>query len=123
MADVRWMLLSRQNTVPQRILLGGESMMGYKVLIVDDEPLARRGIRARLRSFRDLVVVDDCQDGLEAISSIKRHRPDLVFLDVQMPGLDGFGVLKRLPRDQRPFVIFLTAHDQYALRAFEVDAV
>ena len=97
--------------------------MSYKVVIVDDEPLARRGIRVRLRSYPDLVVVDECQDGVEAVSSIKRHGPDLVFLDVEMPGMDGFGLLKRLPRSRRPFVIFLTAHAEYALRAFEVDAV
>jgi two-component system LytT family response regulator len=98
-------------------------MMNYKVLIVDDEPLARRGIRARLKSFSDFTVLEDCEDGVTAISAIKRHKPDLVFLDVQMPGLDGFGVLKRLPKSRRPFIIFLTAYDQHALRAFEVHAL
>ena len=97
--------------------------MDYKVLIVDDEPLARRGIKARLKSFPDFTVVEDCEDGVAAISAIKRHRPDLVFLDVQMPGLDGFGVLQRLPKTRRPVIIFLTAYDQYALRAFEVRAL
>jgi len=97
--------------------------MDYKVLIVDDEPLARRGIKARLKSFPDFTVVEDCEDGVTAISAIKRHQPDLVFLDVQMPGLDGFGVLRRLPKTCRPFIIFLTAYDQYALRAFGVHAL
>lgn len=97
--------------------------MKYKVLIVDDEPLARRGIRARLKPLSDLEVLDDCEDGESAIKAIRLHHPDLVFLDVQMPGLSGFDMLKRLPKNRRPFVIFLTAYDEYALRAFEVHAL
>lgn len=97
--------------------------MKYKVLIVDDEPLARRGIRARLKPLSDFEVLDDCEDGEAGIKAIRLHRPDLVFLDVQMPGLSGFDMLKRLPRSRKPFIIFLTAYDQYALRAFEVHAL
>jgi two-component system LytT family response regulator len=97
--------------------------MKYKVLIVDDEPLARRGIRARLKSLSDFEVLDDCEDGEAAIKAIRLHRPELVFLDVQMPGLSGFDMLKRLPRSRRPFIIFLTAYDEYALRAFAVHAL
>jgi two-component system LytT family response regulator len=97
--------------------------MKYKVLIVDDEPLARRGIRARLRSIPELLVLDDCEDGLAGLKAIRSHAPDLVFLDVQMPGLSGFNMLKRLPKNKLPFVIFLTAYDEYALRAFEVHAL
>jgi len=97
--------------------------MKYKALIIDDEPLARRGIRARLKSFSDFTTLEDCEDGVEGITAIRRHDPDLVFLDVQMPGLNGFEMLKRLPKDRRPFIIFLTAYDQYALRAFEVHAL
>jgi two-component system LytT family response regulator len=97
--------------------------MNYKVLIVDDEPLARRGIRARLKSFSDFKILEDCEDGLAGINAIKRHDPDLVFLDVQMPGLNGFEMLKRLPDGRHPFIIFLTAYDQFALRAFEVHAL
>jgi two-component system LytT family response regulator len=69
--------------------------MKYKVLIIDDEPLARRGIRVRLKSFSDFTILDDCEDGVAGITAIQRHNPDLVFLDVQMPGLDGFEMLKR----------------------------
>lgn len=97
--------------------------MKYKVLIVDDEPLARRGIRARLKPLSDFVVMDDCEDGEAGLKAIRRHQPDLVFLDVQMPGLGGFDMLKRLPKNRRPFIIFLTAYDEYALRAFEVQAL
>ena len=97
--------------------------MKYKVLIVDDEPLARRGIKARLKPHSDFVVADDCEDGEAGLKAIRLHRPDLVFLDVQMPGLSGFDMLKRLPKNRRPFIIFLTAYDEYALRAFEVHAL
>src|SRR5262245_2367352 len=97
--------------------------MKYKVLIVDDEPLARRGIRARLNPLSDFVVVKDCEDGVAGVKAIRRHKPDLVFLDVQMPGLSGFEMLKRLPKNRRPLIIFLTAYDEYALRAFEEHAL
>jgi len=97
--------------------------MKYKVLIVDDEPLARRGIRARLKSVPDLLILADCEDGIAGLKVIRRHQPDLVFLDIQMPGLSGFDMLKRLPKSKTPFIIFLTAYDEYALRAFEVHAL
>jgi two-component system, LytTR family, response regulator len=98
-------------------------LMKHTVVIIDDEPLARRGIRVRLKSFPDFTVLEDCEDGVVGIDAIERHAPDLVFLDVQMPGITGFEMLKRLPKDKHPFIIFLTAYDQYALRAFEVHAV
>jgi len=97
--------------------------MNCKVLIVDDEPLARRGIRAHLRRFSDFTIVGECEDGLAAIEAIRRCVPDLIFLDVQMPGLSGFEMLKRLPKDCHPFIVFLTAYDQYALQAFDVHAL
>lgn len=97
--------------------------MKYKALIIDDEPLARRGIRARLKSFSDFRILEDCEDGVTGITAIRQHDPDLVFLDVQMPGLNGFEMLKRVPRNRKPFIIFLTAYDQYALRAFDVHAL
>jgi two-component system LytT family response regulator len=97
--------------------------MRYKVLIVDDEPLARRGIRARLETLSDFTLLDDCHDGIAALKTIRRTQPDLVFLDVQMPGLSGFDMLKRLRQSKLPLIIFLTAYDQYALRAFEVHAL
>ena len=97
--------------------------MKYKVLIVDDEPLARRGIRARLEPLSDFIILDDCEDGIAALKTIRRQQPDLVFLDMQMPDLSGFDMLKRLRKSKLPLIIFLTAYDQYALRAFEVHAL
>lgn len=92
-------------------------------LIVDDEPLARRGIVLRLQKFKDIEIVGQCGDGVSAVEKILELSPDLVFLDVQMPGMDGFDVLRALPRQHMPNVIFLTAHEQHALRAFEVHAL
>ena len=94
-----------------------------RVLIVDDEPVARRRIRRLLRADRDVDVVGEAADGAAAVQAIAEKQPDLVFLDVQMPELDGFGVLKRLAPASAPGVVFVTAFDQYALRAFEVHAV
>jgi two-component system, LytTR family, response regulator len=94
-----------------------------RALIVDDQPLARRGVIARLRPFNDIEVAGECGDGTSAVSAILELLPDLVFLDVQMPGMDGFEVLRALPRESLPAIIFLTAHEQHALRAFEVHAL
>jgi len=94
-----------------------------RTLIVDDEPLARRGVVLRLRKFRDIEVVGECGDGPSAVEKILELTPDVVFLDVQMPGMDGFEVLRALPRESMPAVIFLTAYEQHALRAFEVHAL
>jgi two-component system, LytTR family, response regulator len=94
-----------------------------RALIVDDERLARRGVVLRLRKFRDIEIVGECADGLSAVEKILELSPDLVFLDIQMPGMDGFEVLRALPRENLPSVIFLTAWEQHALRAFEVHAV
>lgn len=92
-------------------------------LIVDDEPLARRKIRRMLTRDPDVQMLDDCANGPEAIAAIGAHSPDLVFLDVQMPEVDGFDVLESITHLRMPLVIFVTAYDQYALRAFEVSAV
>ncbi len=92
-------------------------------MIVDDEPLARRGLRAHLARAADVEVVAECGDGREAVRLIRELEPDLVFLDVQMPELDGFGVLKEAAAARLPSVIFVTAYDKYALRAFEVHAL
>src|ERR1041385_5196598 len=97
--------------------------MKYKVLIVDDEPLARRGIRLRLKAYSDFIILDDCEDGLSALAAIEKHAPDLVFLDIQMRGMNGFEILRQIPKHRSPFIIFLTAYDQYALNAFEVHAL
>jgi two-component system, LytTR family, response regulator len=94
-----------------------------RVLIVDDEPTARRGLRLLLGREADMSVVGEAGDGDSAVKLIRKERPDLVFLDVQMPGLDGFGVIKALEPAVRPVVVFVTAHDEHALRAFEVNAV
>lgn len=97
--------------------------MSLRVLIVDDEDLARRGIRTRLRRFADAEIVAECRNGSEAIEAIRRTSPDLVFLDVQMPGQSGFDVIQAVGAAQFPHVIFVTAHDRYALEAFEVNAL
>ncbi|MFC4654320.1 MULTISPECIES: LytR/AlgR family response regulator transcription factor [Rheinheimera] len=96
-----------------------------KVIVVDDEPLARRGMLVRLADFPELDIVAECGNGDEAVQKIRDLAPDAVFLDVEMPGLDGFGVLKQLQQMQvtLPYVIFVTAYDHYALSAFEVQAL
>ena len=94
-----------------------------KALIVDDEPLARRGVAVRLKKFKDIEIAGECGDGLAAVEKILELSPDLVFLDIQMPGMDGFEVLRALPAKNLPHIIFLTAHEQHALRAFEVHAL
>jgi two-component system, LytTR family, response regulator len=94
-----------------------------RVLIVDDEPVARRGLRLALRARSDVEIVGECQNGYEAIETIERDGPDLVLLDVQMPGLDGFGVIRSVGVHAMPSVIFVTAFDEFALRAFDVAAV
>src|SRR5262245_28851162 len=94
-----------------------------RVVIVDDEPLARRGVRARPAAAPDMRVVAECATGGEALSTIRTLAPDLIFLDIQMPDLNGFDVLRRLPARKMPLVVFLTAYDQYALEAFEAQAL
>lgn len=94
-----------------------------RTLIVDDESLARGRIRDMLACDASIEIVAECANGEEAIESIQQYSPDLVFLDVEMPGVDGFAVLEGLPADQMPAVIFVTAYDQYAVRAFEVYAL
>jgi two-component system LytT family response regulator len=97
--------------------------MVTRVLIVDDEALARKGIRTLLRGDPDVTVVAEAANGREAVAAIREHRPSLVFLDVQMPKLDGFGVIEEIGVDAMPATIFVTAYDQHALAAFEVHAV
>lgn len=91
-------------------------------LIVDDEPLGRDLVRNMLAAHPDVQVVGECPDGEKALAAIKRHAPRVVFLDVKMPRLDGIGLLKRLPEDNRPLIVFVTAYDTYALHAFEGQA-
>lgn len=93
-----------------------------RAAIVDDEPLARRGIRARLERAGGYTVVAECASGREAIAAIRQHAPSVVFLDIQMPGIDGFGVIREIGAERMPVVIFVTAYDAHALRAFEAHA-
>jgi two-component system LytT family response regulator len=94
-----------------------------RCLIVDDEPLARQRLRGFLAKETDVAIVAEAGDGQEAVAAIREHQPDLVFLDVQLPGLDGFGVLNALSDGQLPLIIFVTAHDRYAVQAFDVHAL
>ena len=94
-----------------------------RALIVDDEPLARRGVVLRLRKFKDVEIVGECGDGQSAVERILERSPDVVFLDIQMPGMDGFDVLRALPIESLPAVIFLTAYEQHVLRAFDFHAL
>lgn len=96
--------------------------MGLRTLIVDDEPLARERVRGLLAHESGVDAVLEARNGIEAIQLIREERPDLVFLDVQMPEMDGFGVIETIGAERFPAVIFTTAYDQYALRAFEVAA-
>jgi len=97
--------------------------MKIKTVIVDDEAFSRRGIELRLRSTPDFEVVAECGNGRDAVRVIGQERPDIVFLDIQMPALSGFEVLAQVPQEDMPLVVFVTAYDQYALRAFEARAV
>jgi two-component system, LytTR family, response regulator len=94
-----------------------------RTLIVDDEPIARRRIRALLAGEADVEVIGEAANGTDAVKAIVAERPELVFLDVQMPGLDGFEVIRATADRHQPFVVFVTAHDEHAIRAFEVQAV
>jgi two-component system LytT family response regulator len=90
-----------------------------RTLIVDDEPLARRGVRQLLAPYADFEVVGECRDGREALRALANQKPDLVFLDIQMPGMDGFDVIRTWGVERMPAVVFVTAHDEFAVRAFE----
>ena len=94
-----------------------------RTLIVDDEPLAREGVRLHLEEHDDIEIIGECSAGEEAVDRIEADAPDLVFLDIQMPGLDGFGVLEALAGTRLPAIVFVTAYDQFAVRAFEAHAL
>src|SRR3981189_913827 len=97
--------------------------MKIRALVVDDEPPARSNLTVLLRQDAAVAIVQECGSGAEAIAEIRTSKPDLVFLDVQMPECDGFDVLEMLGRDLPPAVVFVTAYDQYALRAFDAGAL
>ena len=94
-----------------------------RTLVVDDEPMARERVMSLLQHEDDVEIVGACNDGAQAIAAIHHQTPDLVFLDVQMPGIDGFGVISAIGPDRMPIVIFVTAYDEYAIKAFEVHAL
>jgi two-component system LytT family response regulator len=93
----------------------------YKVILIDDEPLARQLVAAHLQDYKDITIVAQCGDGFEGFKAIQQHQPDLIFLDIQMPRLNGFEMLELL--DDKPSVIFTTAFDEYAIKAFEANAI
>lgn len=94
-----------------------------RAIIVDDEPLARRGLELRLRAYQDIQIVAQCGNGREAVEAVAAHSPDLMFLDIEMPGVDGFEVLRRIPQTSMPMVVFVTAFDRYAVEAFDAHAL
>jgi two-component system LytT family response regulator len=97
--------------------------MPLTTLIVDDEPLARDGLRVLLSRDPEVSAIREARDGREAVAAIREFNPDLVFLDVQMPEMDGFEVVRKIGAEHMPHVVFVTAHDQYAIQAFEINAV
>ncbi len=97
--------------------------MTIRTILVDDEPLAIQGLELRLQAHEDVEIIDKCMNGREAIRSIKTHKPDLVFLDVQMPGFDGFSVVQGLMEVEPPLFVFVTAYSDHAIRAFEAQAM
>jgi two-component system, LytTR family, response regulator len=101
----------------------GEKAVSLTILIVDDEPLAREGLRRLLSQDSEVSAIREARDGRAAIAAIRDSKPDLLFLDVQMPELDGFAVLRNIGAEHMPPVVFVTAHDEYAIQAFEFNAV
>lgn len=95
----------------------------WNVLIADDEPAARRGVRQLLAPFSEFAVAGECRNGAEVLAALDVATPDVVFLDIQMPGIDGFEVIRRRSAERMPAVVFLTAFDQFAIKAFEAEAL
>jgi two-component system LytT family response regulator len=104
-------------------ILAASKQQILKTLIVDDESLARRGLAHRLKKIVDIEVIGEARNGREALDLIKKKEPDLVFLDIQMPGVSGFEVVQQLDVETMPIILFLTAYDEYAVQAFEVNAL
>ena len=115
-------------TVPRfdesrRFQSGGSRVSKIRTMVIDDEPVARERIVGLLQQEQDIELIGECADGNQAINAIQQQSPDLVFLDVQMPACDGFNVIQQVGADRMPAVVFVTAYDEYALRAFEVHAI
>lgn len=104
-------------------ILAASKQKNLTTLIVDDESLARRGLKHRLNEIEDIEVVGEARNGREALALIAEKKPDLVFLDIQMPGVSGFEVVQQLDVKTMPIILFLTAYDEYAVQAFEVNAL
>lgn len=111
--------MSRERSDPT----GDAAGKPLRALIVDDEPLARDCVRIALENHPGVEIAAECGDGREAVRAIRKLEPDIVFLDVQMPGMDGFGVIEEIGVERMPVVVFVTAYDQHALKAFEIHAV
>ena len=94
----------------------------WRVLVADDEPAARRGVRQLLGAFPDFEVVGECRDGREVLTALDRMQPDVLFLDIQMPELDGFDVIRKRTPERMPAIVFLTAYSRFAVKAFEAEA-
>src|SRR2546430_17687323 len=95
----------------------------WRILIADDEPAARRGVRQLLVAFPQFAVAGECRNGAEVLAALDVLAPEVIFLDIQMPGIDGFEVIRRRTAERMPAVVFLTAFDQFAIRAFEAEAL
>ena len=95
----------------------------WKALIADDEPAARRGVRQLLAAFPEFAIAGECRNGAEVLAALNTSAPDVVFLDIQMPGIDGFEVIRQRTVERMPAVVFLTAFDQFAIKAFETEAL
>ena len=111
------------DTTWSALILNTEGATSLKSLIVDDEALARRGLKHRLADIDGVEVVGEARNGREAVKQIRELQPDLVFLDIQMPGMNGFDVVRELRSDDLPAILFVTAYDEFAIDAFEVNAV
>jgi two-component system LytT family response regulator len=94
-----------------------------RTLVVDDEPLARQRVVSLLKNYPEIQLVGECRNGEEAVEAINSKKPDLIFLDIEMPGMDGFGVVSNIDLKYKPFIIFATAYNQYALKAFNIHAI
>lgn len=98
-------------------------MEKIRTVIIDDEPFAREGLKTLLRKDEEFEVIGEAENGRDAVETITKLNPDLIFLDIQMPGMDGFEVIEEIPLSQLPVIVFVTAYDQYALKAFDANAV